>query len=513
MAKKVPNVVGIDIGSQKIKIVEIKARGNAADISAIDEIETPEGAVDHTGIYNPEAVGDALKTLLTRCGSTSKIAVVSVAGQASVLVRTLEVPRMSEEELRSHMEWEINRNIPFAESTVMSAYETLADTDPNSPNMEVVMAISPQSAIDNIVTVLQRAKRMPLGVDVEPLALARVLVSMNEHDYAGKVVCVIDIGHKSTSINIYKDGKLMMPRQIPVGGEMFTSAIANGEMIGVAEAEEQKTRHLRVPESEIAAAKAYSANPYGSIDFQTTTSFDPLAGIDNPGAGASADTTGQLQAYNPFADDPLPTNPFLAPAPDDAAVNPFAEPPTASADAVQPNPYAEPAHVNPYADMGTGAADFDPLAALGGEEAAADHGVAAHDAPPAHDPSQGQPGVAAFDPFASPDIVPAANEDPETLRRYNFVRPVMDEFIAEVRRSVDYFRSRSGEVDVMLLTGGGAYLKGLPEYLEASLSLPTTLYNPLPHMGVAGKKVLTGLIDENGAEFVMALGTAMHGMF
>jgi len=44
-------------------------------------------------------------------------------------------------------------------------------------------------------------------------------------------------GHKTTSINIYRNGKLLMPRQIPIGGEMFTRAIADGLGISMAEAE------------------------------------------------------------------------------------------------------------------------------------------------------------------------------------------------------------------------------------------------------------------------------------
>src|SRR5437868_15042606 len=173
MAKKLSSVLGVDIGSRKIKVAELRAQGREPMISALGMIDTPEGAVDHTGVYNAEAVGIALKQAITQSGASVSHVVVSIAGQSSVLVRTLEVPRMNPTELKEHMQWEINRNIPFAESTVVSDFKPLQDTDPNSPNMDVVMAISPQSAIDTIMACVKKAGKNLAAIDVEPMALAR----------------------------------------------------------------------------------------------------------------------------------------------------------------------------------------------------------------------------------------------------------------------------------------------------------------------------------------------------
>ena len=60
MAKRLNSVLGVDIGSRSIKIAEVKNQGKEAVVTAIGMIETPEGAVDHTGVYNAEAVGAAL---------------------------------------------------------------------------------------------------------------------------------------------------------------------------------------------------------------------------------------------------------------------------------------------------------------------------------------------------------------------------------------------------------------------------------------------------------------------
>ena len=95
MAKKLTSVLGVDIGSRQIKVAEVKASGKEPVVTALGIVPTPEGAVDHTGVYNSDAVGDAIKQAISESGASSSHIVVSIAGQASVLVRTLEVPKMT----------------------------------------------------------------------------------------------------------------------------------------------------------------------------------------------------------------------------------------------------------------------------------------------------------------------------------------------------------------------------------------------------------------------------------
>jgi type IV pilus assembly protein PilM len=247
MAKKLNSVLGIDIGSRKIKVAEVRSQGREPVVTALGMIDTPEGSVDHTGVYNSDAVGAALKQVLAESGASVPHAVISIAGQASVLVRTLEVPRMNPAELKEHMQWEINRNIPFAESTVVSDFQPLASDDPNSQNMDVVMAISPQSAIDMILACVKKAGKQTAAIDVEPLGLARSVKMSYDDQYDQQTVCVVDVGHKTTSINIFKAGKLLMPRQVPIGGEMFTKAVADAMGVGTEEAERLKSEKCQIP--------------------------------------------------------------------------------------------------------------------------------------------------------------------------------------------------------------------------------------------------------------------------
>ncbi|MBS1708878.1 MAG: type IV pilus assembly protein PilM [Armatimonadetes bacterium] len=403
MAKKYTSIVGVDIGSQTIKVAEVRLAGKQPTVTAIGMAMTPEGAVDHVGVHDPVAVGAVLKQVCSQCGANVGDAVVSLSGQGSVVVRTLEVPVMSDSELKQHMDWEITRNIPFAESDVVSDFAAFPAN--GAQNMDVVMAIATQSTVNVIRDILKRAGKKPAALDVQPLSLARSLKTSYESEYAGKRVCVVDIGHKSSSISIFNDGKLVMPRQVPIGGEMFTRAIADAMSIPFAEAEGMKHAKGRIPDT---AGQAPAFNPFGDTGFATQ----------------------QFQPYNPFAE----TEEAAPAAPEEAA----------------------PA------------------------------------APPAPAPVE-------------------TGMDADETKLWNAMAPVADEFVSEVRRSVDYFRSKGGDVDVILLCGGGAGLRGVAPFIQSVVGIPTSVFDPTKGLPVTAKHADD--LEQEKQEFAVAIGNGLHIAF
>jgi len=409
MAKKLSSALGIDIGSKTIKVAEVKNQGRQAVVSALGVIDTPADSVDHTGVYNADNVGAALKQLLQSIGASSPNVVVSIAGQASVLVRTLEVPRMNDTELAEHMQWEISRNIPFAESTVQSAYAKLEDQDPNSANMDVVLAISPQSAVDTLIAAIKKSGKQLAAIDVEPTAVARMLAVSGVDPT--EVSCVVDIGHKTTGINIYRGRNLLMPRQVPGGGELFAQELSRNLNVSLEEAEEILKTRAEIPHGYVAEAPP------------------------DPFAVPSSISPEPLQPYNPFAPEPEP----------------------------------------------------------GGE--------------------QDSNATGGFEPAPEPSVAPEPVGSPETMRILDGFRPALEELVAEIRRSLDYFRSKGGEVDRLRLFGGVARLKGLQDYLGNSLGLGCELMDPFKGVSVNARKADPELLDGRRGEFVVAIGNGLYILF
>ena len=96
------SLVGLDIGSQEIKAVEMVESAGQMQLSALATMP----AVDRVDL--PQA----LKELFSKSGIRTKNVAISLSGQ-SVVVRYISMPRMSEEELRSSLKYEAEKHIPF----------------------------------------------------------------------------------------------------------------------------------------------------------------------------------------------------------------------------------------------------------------------------------------------------------------------------------------------------------------------------------------------------------------
>src|SRR5690606_36698059 len=164
-----------------------------------------------------------------------------------LVVRVIEVPKMSDGELLDNMKMDADRYIPFPPSEVEMDFKALRElpSDPDSPNMEVLLAAAQREIIDLHVQVLQDAKLDPRAIDVEPLATARALTHPlttkttapgestpgangleEEVDY-NDVSAILNIGAGGTEISILRGDILVFTRTVPTGGNAMTQALVD----------------------------------------------------------------------------------------------------------------------------------------------------------------------------------------------------------------------------------------------------------------------------------------------
>ncbi|MFN4033510.1 MAG: type IV pilus assembly protein PilM [Fimbriimonadales bacterium] len=434
MAKQPSIAVGIDLGSRFIKIAEVRA-GRPPVVANIGIAPTPEGAIDSSGVLDKAAVAATVKKLLSEIGVSTKQAAFALAGQNSVVVRVLEVPKMNPAELRQHMDWEIGRNIPFADTRVQTAYEVVRrpNANPNADNMEVVLAVAQQDAVDSLVDIADKVGLEPYAIDVEPLALARSLL-LTQSDLLNQNVAVVNLGAESTSIDIYSQGMLSFPRILPTGGNMLTRAIAERMMIQEAEAEQLKAQMAEVLMDQIPKATSPFSVPGA-----------PTGGFFTPG---------------------FPSEPTLPPDP-----SPF----------MTPGSFTAPEEPQP-------------------------------DIPPSPFAVPGEPEPA---PEAEPALPAQSPTDPRKTEIFLAIYPLLEELVGEIRRSIEYFRSRNMDADVQLivLTGGGAIMPNLDQFIASAVGIPTMVGNPFKGVQLSVKRHGPEYVAANAHLMAVAVGMGLHISF
>ena len=239
-------VVGLNIGNETIKAVELRGKGLDVAVTAIGSIATPPDCLSNGVILNPVSLSSALRDLFVQSGIKSRNVITSVSGSGALVVRVLEVARMSDAELTEHMNTDLERYVPFPPNEVVKDYRPLRElpTDPDAPNMEVLLAAAQNEVIDQHLQVLKDAKIEPQAIDVEPLAAARAIFydANNQEpnvDY-NAATAVVNIGATNTEISVLRGDVLVFTRSVPVGGQALTQALC--DTLGMAWPDAEQTK-------------------------------------------------------------------------------------------------------------------------------------------------------------------------------------------------------------------------------------------------------------------------------
>jgi len=109
-----PNVLGIDVSSSAIKLIELSRHGSRYRVESYGVAALPENAVIDNNFADLEAIGNTLSTVIERSGTKLKQAALSVSGSA-VITKIVTIPKPeSDEELEAQVEMIADQYIPYA---------------------------------------------------------------------------------------------------------------------------------------------------------------------------------------------------------------------------------------------------------------------------------------------------------------------------------------------------------------------------------------------------------------
>lgn len=226
-------LIGLDVGTQEVKGVELSRGGDSFVISGFASCK----------INSPSDQKYAIKEVLRRGGFKAKKVVSSVSGR-SVIVRYVNMLRMSEEDLRSAIRFEADKYIPFEVEDVILDCQILETDEEETDEMKVLLVAAKRNMIDEHVALLQEVGLQPYIVDVDAFALGNAFELRNINsplmEEQDRVVALIDIGASKTNINILKGNVSYFTREVYLAGNDFTEAIARRLGVDTEEAERIK---------------------------------------------------------------------------------------------------------------------------------------------------------------------------------------------------------------------------------------------------------------------------------
>lgn len=227
-ARKQPPLVGIDISSSAVKVLELVKDGEHFRVERYAVEPLPQNAVVEHAITEVEQVADAVERAIKRSGTRCKHVAVAVPA-AHVITKLIKMPaNLNDQERQMQIEMEADHYIPYPLNEVNLDYQVLEVAEPNAAEVDVLMAACRKEIVDDYLAVIQNHGLTPAVVDVETYAMENAYGLIAHHMPGGgmeKTVAVLDVGATETTINVMHNNRSVYTRHHTFGGRQLTEEI------------------------------------------------------------------------------------------------------------------------------------------------------------------------------------------------------------------------------------------------------------------------------------------------
>ena len=225
---KRPNLLGLDISSTSVKLLELAQDGDKYRVQSLAVEPLPDNAVVDKNIQDVEAVGLTIQKAVKRSGTKVKNAAVAVAGSA-VITKVIPMPAgLSDQELESQIEMEADQYIPYPLEEINLDFEIIGESEHNPETVDVLLAASRSENIELRSAALAVGGLTAKIVDVEAYTIensSKLITHQLEDAGEENIIAVIDIGATMTSLNVVENNQLIYTREQSFGGKQLTEEI------------------------------------------------------------------------------------------------------------------------------------------------------------------------------------------------------------------------------------------------------------------------------------------------
>lgn len=244
LGKKNPPLVGLDISTSDVKIVELsKSSDNAYRLERCASEPLPKGAVVDGNIENIEQVSEAIRRVIKKSGTNVKNVALAMPASAVITKKIILPASLSEQSLEVQVESEANQYIPFAMDEVSLDFCVIGPAANSEEDVEVLLAASRKEKIEDRVAVVEASGLQAKVMDIESYA-ARASISrlIEQQPNAGRdqIYALFQIGAKVTYISILLNGEVIYERDQQFGGNQLTQDIVRNYGLSFEEAEAKK---------------------------------------------------------------------------------------------------------------------------------------------------------------------------------------------------------------------------------------------------------------------------------
>ncbi len=235
--KPVNTAIGLDIGTDTIKLVELKNEGQAIRVINMDSARIARNS--ESALEDAQVIKRTIANLLAQNKIKAKNVVLGINGQ-SVFIKFLEILPVSRDKLAKTIQYETQQQIPFSLDEV--EYDThLFEQPEKKPKMYRALLVAiKKDRLDAKKLLLKDSGVGPSCIDVSTLSVYNCMRFNREHDES-KLTVILELGARSTDLSIVK-GRDFWMRSFAFGADNITAAFKKRFSVDFSEAEKLKQK-------------------------------------------------------------------------------------------------------------------------------------------------------------------------------------------------------------------------------------------------------------------------------
>ncbi|OHA76609.1 MAG: hypothetical protein A3H01_01680 [Candidatus Wildermuthbacteria bacterium RIFCSPLOWO2_12_FULL_40_9] len=244
--------LGIDIGTSAIKLVELSKPKEVINLENYGQMtvqpdeEKPFAVFEKSNFsLSNQSVAEVINDITNKAQISAKDTFFAIP-DFSTFFTFIELPIMEKQELTAAVKFEARQHIPLPLSEVVLDWSIVENSTPGKrkSKVKILLVAVPYEIINQYQTIAKLCQLRLVALEAEVFGLLRSLAA----DKKG-VVCLVDIGAQSTTINIIESGKLRMTHSSDISGNELTKVLSKSLNIKYNEAEELKRKYgAKVPE-------------------------------------------------------------------------------------------------------------------------------------------------------------------------------------------------------------------------------------------------------------------------
>ncbi|MDM8557809.1 pilus assembly protein PilM [Candidatus Parabeggiatoa sp. HSG14] len=221
-------VVGIDISSTAVKLLELSKAGKGYKVESYAMEPLPENAVEDKNIAEVEIVGEAIDRAVKRAKPKAQFAALAVAGP-TVITKTIQMDGgMTDEDIKEQIEGDPAPYLGQDIDDIHLDFQVIGPNEKEPERVDILLAACVSETLEARTTVIEIGGLKSKVVDIEKNALenAFLMVAQNDPEInEGETIALIEVGATTTTMNVLGEQTIVYVREEMFGGKQLTEQI------------------------------------------------------------------------------------------------------------------------------------------------------------------------------------------------------------------------------------------------------------------------------------------------